>query len=626
MDDSYKDFIQTVKDRCDIASLVSERVALKKRGGKLWGCCPFHQEKTPSFSVSPDKGLFYCFGCGAGGDAIAFVQKVDNLPFQEAVELIAGKFGVAVPERGKSGRRREKDQAAKEIYAVNALAASYFTACLKKTAFGQEAMAYLSGRGIDDNTAERFSLGAALRGGKALCQAFAKKEVDMGLLLKARLAAVKDNDNYYDVFRSRVMIPIKDPRGNVVGFGGRLIGDGRPKYLNTAESEIFNKKSLLYGLDLALEQIKATGAAIVVEGYMDAIALYACGFRNAVASMGTAFSPEQANLLGRSAKELIFCYDSDQAGRKAAMRAVSIARAAGVKTKAVLIEGAKDPDEFVFKFGAEKFSALIRQAPDGLTFQKNFVLSQTDFSSLAGKVEVVANILPIIAELENSIEIQNVISELARDLTIDEAAIAGEFSKYLAGRKKYEAPVPLPGLRIKLRKGKNARAEAEKLLVWVIAQLPDALEWLDQARARLRQRYEEIQQGIGDDDKKGYADSIDSCYAALREIDGLLAERASDGAAVERLAGILPYLSDENKACVAELLTDEAGLLVEEAKGADIGQIAKDCIKHLEKSFWEQKYDEHRKLAAEYERAGDGRLSRELAKSREFKNEIRKLF
>jgi DNA primase len=623
MDDSYKDFVQTVKDRSDIVSIVSEHVALKKRGGKFWGCCPFHQEKTPSFSVSPDRGLFYCFGCGTGGDAIAFVQKVENLPFPDAVALIAGKFGVPVPEGRGSGRQREKDEAAKKIYEVNALAASFFAACLQKTAFGREAAAYLAGRGISADTAERFSLGVALRGGKALCRALAAKGTEAGLLLKARLAATKDGDNYYDVFRSRIMIPIKDPRGNVVGFGGRLLGDGQPKYLNTAESDIFNKRHLLYGLDLALPQIKASGAAIVAEGYMDAIALHVAGFKNAVASMGTAFSPEQANLLGRAAKEVVFCYDGDPAGRKAAMRAISIARAAGVKAKAILLEEAKDPDEFIFKFGAEKFSALLRQAADGLVFQKNLVLAQTDFSTLAGKVEVVSNIIPVIAELENSLEAQNAISELARDLTVDEAAIVGELNKYLSRQRKYGAPSPAPAGSP--RKGKSALAEAERQLIWAVAQKPDALKWFDDMRARVLKRIKDID-GESQAPGEEYADTMAACGHTLKEIAGLLAGQATGEGASGRLSGILAFLGDESRAKVAELLTDQAGLLVEEAKGADIEQLAKDCIRQLEKSFWEQKYDERRNLAAEYGRTGDGRLARELAMSQKIKNEISKLF
>ncbi|MDR3349621.1 MAG: DNA primase [Acidaminococcales bacterium] len=625
MDDSYKDFIQTVKNRCDIVSLVSEHVTLKKRGGKFWGCCPFHQEKTPSFSVSPDKGLFYCFGCGAGGDAIAFAQKIGDLSFSEALELIAGKFGVPVPDGRKAGRQRKKDDEAGEIYAVNALAVNYFAACLQKTAFGQETRAYLSGRGIDAGTAGRFSLGVALGGGKSLCKAFMQKEVSLELLLKARLAALREGGDCYDVFRSRLMIPIKDPRGNVVGFGGRLLGEGQPKYLNTAESGVFNKRHLLYGLDLALAQIKSSGAAIVVEGYMDAIALHAAGFTNAVASMGTAFSPEQANLIARVAKELVFCYDSDPAGRKAAMRAVSIARAAGVRTKAILLDGAKDPDEFILKFGAEKFSALLRQAPDGWAFQKAFVLSQTDFSTLAGKVEAVSNIIPVIAELGNSLETQNAISELARELTIDEAAIAGEFNKYLSRQKKYGALSPRPVPAAQLRKGKGARAEAEKQLIWAIAQRPEAMEWVEDMQTRLSNRWGGIRQEAGAEGEET-AGIAAPCYHELKEIAGLLREQPDKEGADERLSGILPYLGDESRAKVAELLTDEAGLLVDEDKGADIGQLAKDCIRLLEKSFWEQKYDEHRKRAAAYESAGDVRLARELGKSQKIKNEIRKLF
>jgi DNA primase len=277
------------------------------------------------------------------------------------------------------------------------------------------------------------------------------------------------------------------------------------------------------------------------------------------------------------------------------------------------------------KFGAEKFSALLRQAPDGLTFQKSFVLSQKDFSGLAGKVEAVSNIIPIIAELENSLEIQTAISELARDLTIDEAAIAGEFNKYLSRQKKYGALSPPSSAPADLSKGKSARAEAEKQLVWALAQRPEALKWVEDMQTRLNKRWEDIRRDDGADGAEA-AETAAPCYHMLKEIAGFLLGRTAEEGAAARLSGILPYLSDESRTKVAELLTDTAGLLVDEAKGADIEQLAKDCIRLLEKSFWEQKYDERRKRAAEYERTGDGRFAQELAKSQKIKNEISKLF
>jgi DNA primase len=408
------------------------------------------------------------------------------------------------------------------------------------------------------------------------------------------LASARPDGSYQDAFRSRLMMPIRDARGNIVGFGGRILGDGGPKYLNTAESRLFSKKYLLYGLDAARETIKKTGTALVVEGYMDAITLHGRGFSQTVASLGTAFAREQARLLARTAREVIFCYDSDQAGREAAVRAISTARREGLRVRALSVPDAKDPDEFILKFGAEKFSRLLATAPDGFTFQKRFFLAQTDFSTLAGKVSVVSNILPMIAELENSLEIGEHILSLAQDLTIDEAIIREEFTKFL---RKSRAPSPWragTGETV-YRPGRDALYEAQKQLVWAAL------------------KYSGLTAEIG---RLLRDNSLDFIENVFKNIFAVLKKRDEEDLAQEE---VLALLAEEEKAALAEAV-------FKEPEDADVQQMVKDCVKHLKKAVLEKQYHASRSLAAEYERAGDERVWQELENSRKIKEEMKNLF
>lgn len=593
MNDSYRVFIETVRTKSDIVALVSDYVSLKKRGNKYWGCCPFHQEKTASFSVTPDKGLFYCFGCNTGGDAISFIQKVENSSFKDAVTTIANKFGIDVPEQHKSSYQMQKDKITDEIYQVNDLAVSYFTACLTKTQFGQVVLSYLQDRGISKEVIEKFSLGAALPNWDSLYKAFNKRNIDVDLMVKARLVASRTNDGYYDVFRSRLMIPIKNPRGKIVGFGGRIIGDGQPKYLNTAESDWFNKRFLLYGMDLALENIKKAGNAIVVEGYMDVIALHSHGITNAVASLGTAFAQEQAKLLTRVTKEVIFCYDSDLAGKEAAMRAISIARKEGLQVKAMLVSDGKDPDEFIMNNGTEAFINLMKNAQEGFDYQKDFILSKVDFSTLAGKVEVVSNILPIIAELNNDIERRNKITFLAQQLVIDEASIISELNKYLKTNNKNTVNVAKKKSYDLVAEKKTLVERAEMQLVKAIIENNDILKRVEGEIATI-----------------GFSnDSMAQIYKAVKK-------QVESNLSREELFAELP---EKEKNILTEIL-------VSEVEYSDIEKNVEDCLKQMKKAYLEKQYNIHNSKAIEYERLGDSRFLQELAKSQEIQNEIKKLF
>ncbi|HTU81445.1 MAG TPA: DNA primase [Candidatus Acidoferrales bacterium] len=354
--------IREIHARVDIASFIGQYVSLKKRGNDLVGLCPFHGEKTPSFHVHPDKGFFKCFGCGVGGDVITFVQKLENATFADAVQMLASKAGIEVEaERPGAARARTEREA---IYEANRLAANFFARALNSPA-GAAALGYCERRGFSAATIERFALGFAPDSWDALVGELQRNGVDLALAAKAGL--VKSGQRgYYDFYRDRLMIPTHATTGEVIAFGGRLLGDGEPKYLNTSTTPVYTKGRHLYALNLARRAAQAGRTLIVVEGYLDCIALHQAGFENAVASLGTSFTPEQAIELRKYADYVYLCFDGDAAGNAAATKAVDIASKsiehAGSTVRVVMLPGGEDPDSFLRAHGAPAFSKLLDAA------------------------------------------------------------------------------------------------------------------------------------------------------------------------------------------------------------------------------------------------------------------------
>ena len=315
------EFIDQVRQANDIVSVISEYVTLKRRGRNFWACCPFHNEKTASFSVSADKGFFYCFGCHAHGDVFQFVMMKDNLTFGEAVTRLAERAHMALPTVEKSAEEKRKEQFIQLLYKVNEMAGNFFHNCLTQTHYGLPGLDYFHRRGLSDATISSFKLGFAPDSWDKLTTAFTKNGIDSAVLVKLGLAKEK-NGHYYDAFRNRVMFPIRDGRGRIVGFGGRVLDDSKPKYLNSPETPIFNKRRLLFAMDLAHKAIYDAGKAVLVEGYMDVISAHNQGVSNVVASLGTALTQEQLRLLQRQTHNLVLSYDMDEAGRTATLRAM----------------------------------------------------------------------------------------------------------------------------------------------------------------------------------------------------------------------------------------------------------------------------------------------------------------
>ena len=588
MSGEYENFKERVRDAADIVEVISSYVPLKKRGQNYWGCCPFHGEKTPSFSVNPGKNMFYCFGCHEGGDIFKFIMKIDNCGFMDAVKLLAGRYGIPVPEKQKTAAEIAREKQNESIYNANDLAARFFQACLLKTAHGKPALAYLAGRGITAEIIERFGIGYALNNFVALLTSLGKRGCDAQLLQQAGLVA-QGQKGYYDKFRNRVMIPIRNARGRIVGFGGRVLDDSTPKYLNTSETPWFNKRWLLFGLDVATREIRKSGQAIIVEGYMDAISLHAAGLANVVASMGTAFSQEQAKLLKRMAAEVVFCYDSDSAGRKASVRAVSIAQESGLKVRVAGVPEGKDPDEYVRHHGREAFLQVLAAAQDGIDFQVDETILQNNITNLAGKVEAVSNILPFLLECKSEIEAAEHIRRLAQRLTIDEGLIAEEYRKALR-KGGVQREVQLSA-QLSVEAGGTGQ-QAEELLVQLLLEQPQLRDYCD-----------EVVQQIGLADA-----SLRQIYKCLGELD--------DELTLDKLS---EHLDSEAQSTLARI----AARAVPEG---DNEQLLADCLRQLKRNYLEKEYAKHSQLAQEYERLADERFVKELMESQRIKNEIKKLY
>lgn len=338
-----EELIEEVRTRNDIVEVISGYVRLQKKGSNYFGLCPFHNEKSPSFSVSPGKQMYYCFGCGAGGNVITFLMEYENQTFPEAVRTLAQRAGIALPEADDSKEARQADSRRAKLLEINKEAAKYFYYQLR-TGRGSVGMEYLRKRELSDETMNHFGLGYANKYSNDLIQYLKSKGYSEDLIRDAGLCNVDEKHGMYDKFWNRVMFPIQDINHRVIGFGGRVMGDGKPKYLNSPETEIFDKSRNLYGLNFARTSRK--GNVILCEGYMDVIAMHQAGFTQAVASLGTAFTSGQASLLRRYANEILLSYDSDGAGVNAALRAIGILKEAGMTGRVINLEPYKDPDEF----------------------------------------------------------------------------------------------------------------------------------------------------------------------------------------------------------------------------------------------------------------------------------------
>ena len=412
---AYDNFTDELKNQLNIVDIIGREVTLKKSGSNYMGRCPFHNEKTPSFSVNEGKQFYHCFGCGKSGDVISFVQEYYKLPFMEAVEKLATENGIKLPERRSRGPKIDYDK----YYGINAKAARFFYNCLGIR--GNKGLAYFRKRGLSRDTITAFGLGYAPPSGHALVDHLRSEGVTDEDMLKLGLAS-QGKEGIYDRFRDRVMFPIISTQDKVIGFGGRAIGDYKPKYLNSHESEIFLKKNNLFGLNLTKKEIDKQQRAIIVEGYMDMISLYQSGVRNVAASLGTALTINQARLLCRYSKNIVLSYDSDQAGINAALRGIDVIIDAGGKPRVMNVTDGKDPDDFVKAHGREAYLQLADNAVPAAEYKLNILRNGMDLSNDIGVLEYIERVVPVLKEL-GPVEQDIYVRKLSAEFGISESAI-----------------------------------------------------------------------------------------------------------------------------------------------------------------------------------------------------------
>ena len=425
-------FLDELIARTDIVDLVSESVRLTKKGRNYWGLCPFHSEKTPSFSVSADKQIYKCFGCGKGGGAINFVMELDNLPFRDAVALLAKRAGLEVPDSGYSAGAKERRE---KLLTINKQAARTFHRWLYAPE-GAEGLAYLQRRGLSRRTLTSFGLGFAPNRWDALIQELGQQGYDKRDLLDAGLAVSNQDGRIYDRFRNRVMFPIIDIRGEVIGFGGRVMDDSPPKYLNSPDTPVYNKSRNVFALNIA-KKSKA-GRVILTEGYMDTISLHQAGFDSAVASLGTSLTPEHAQLLSRYFPEAIIAYDGDGAGVSAAQRAIPLLERAGMKVRVLRMTGAKDPDEFIKQYGRDAFLRLLDQSENQVDYRLEQIRKKYDLSDDSQKVGFLQEAAQLLSSLPSAVEREIYGRHAAETAGVSPEAVAQEVKKAFQRRLRKE--------------------------------------------------------------------------------------------------------------------------------------------------------------------------------------------
>lgn len=395
------DIIEEVRSKNDIVDVVSQYVRLTKKGNSYFGLCPFHNEKTPSFSVTPGKQMYYCFGCGAGGNVFNFIMEYENYTFGEALKYLADRAGVELPKIEYSREVRQKAQEKAELLEINKQAAQYFYYQLR-TEKGQTGLDYLKNRGLSEETMRKFGLGYSDRAGGGLYRYLKAKGYPDDRLRESGLFNVDEWHGMYDKFWNRVIFPIMDVNNRVIGFGGRVMGDAKPKYLNSPETKIFDKSRNLYGLNIARTTRKKY--LILCEGYMDAISMHQAGFTNAVASLGTALTSGHASLLKRYTQEVLLLYDSDEAGIRAALRGIPILREAGVNSRVVSLKPYKDPDEFIRNMGPEAFEQRLEEARDSFLFRVEVAENEFSMNDPQGQNQFFERCAQMLLELKDELE------------------------------------------------------------------------------------------------------------------------------------------------------------------------------------------------------------------------------
>ena len=472
--------ISEIRTAADIVDVISESVLLKKSGRNFLGLCPFHSEKTPSFSVNRDKQIFYCFGCGAGGNVFTFLMRHDGLSFPEAVKQLARQYGVELPPPGGSEQQRRRYSEREQILAVNKKAAAFYRAALRGGQAADRAAEYLQRRKMPQEVLDDFQVGYAPPGWDQLMDHLRKNRIPLPLAEKAGLIVPrKSSDGYYDRFRDRIVFPIHDLSGRVLGFGGRVLDDALPKYLNSPESPVYHKSRSLYGIHQGRNHCRRSNTVFVVEGYFDVLSLVQSGVKNAVATLGTSLTPEHARMLrgfvGESGK-VVLVYDSDQAGIRAAERSVQVFDKEFVDAQVIVLPAGHDPDSFVCDHGAERFLELAESALGVFAFLLDSSVKKHGLS-VEGKVRIVGEMAAALAVVSDPVKRSLYSRDISERLGIEEAAVQ-EKVRQLDAKSPFGAPVQTAAHR-----RESPQSRLERKVVAMMLQFPDILDEIDRRKA-----------------------------------------------------------------------------------------------------------------------------------------------
>lgn len=480
-----EELVEEIRSRNDIVDVINSYVSLKKKGNTYTACCPFHNEKTPSFHVSREKQLYHCFGCGAAGTVYTFLQQYENYTFPEAVEFLADRAGIALPKREMTLQERRDADYNSALKEINKAAAGYFYYALRQKN-GEAAMNYLTERGLSAETIHRFGLGYSNLYRDDLYQYLKQKGYEDKLLIDSGLVRFDERQGVSDVFWNRVMFPIMDLNGKVIGFGGRVMGDGLPKYVNSQETKIYEKRRHLYGLHIARRSRRE--GFILCEGYMDVIAMHQAGFDNAAASLGTAFTIQQAMLLKRYTDKVYLAYDSDGAGVTAAQKAIPILREVGISARVINMQPYKDPDEFMKALGADAFEERIQQAESSIMFQVRIAAEHYNQQDPESRTLFQQEIVKLVAVLQDPLERDNYIEAIAAQYFIDKKKLTeavNRYGKYITEQQQYQEAVreEKPQDIRRQERVRQRKQQPQRLLLTWLVNYPDEL--FPQLRGRI---------------------------------------------------------------------------------------------------------------------------------------------
>ena len=470
-----EELIEEIRSSNDIVDVISQYVILKRSGRNFFGLCPFHKEKSPSFSVSPDKQIFHCFGCGVGGNVIHFVSKIENLDFRETMELLANRANIQLPTLQSSFQDNKRAMLKAKVYEINEIAAKFYHKNLYKPT-SKEAQGYIKKRKLDNRTLKSFLIGYSGTFDE-LYRVLKQKGYTEEEILASSMVLKNENGRFVDRFRRRLMIPIQDANGKFIAFGGRVLDDSKPKYINSPENIVYSKGRNLFGLNVAKKG--DTKKIIIVEGYMDAISLYQRGITNVVASLGTALTEQQGRLLRKNSEQIIIGYDADGAGQAATLRGLEILQNMGCDIRILQIYGAKDPDEFVIKYGPERFQKCVDSSISLVEFKVKILKQNLNIENINDKIKFLNEIAKILAKVDNDIEKEVYIDKISQEYKISKEAIYAEVNKLIYSRNNTNSKKPVEKAPIKsflskdnLEKIDEGTLKREKTVIYILVNYP----------------------------------------------------------------------------------------------------------------------------------------------------------